>query len=229
MTQPPCPAPMSHRFRHIFLDLDGTVLDSAPGLIDITNELRAQRRLPPLEPQQLLASISFGIKAILDAAFDAQTLARERQDLHHGFVEIYQRRCCRNVHLYPGIDALLDGLDRRGIAWSIISNKREDLCRRVAACLGIDGRASLILGGDSLSRCKPEPDQITFACTRLGLACQHTLMLGDNINDIAAARACGAKSALALWGYLPEPTVWRRWGADRMADCPPSLLCMLSP
>ncbi|MCH9663822.1 MAG: HAD-IA family hydrolase [Gammaproteobacteria bacterium] len=217
---------MTASTQHVFFDLDGTMLDSAPGLVSILNTIRADYKLKAVEYSSIVPHISCGIDAILAAGFDHNTFTKDRQQLHQRFEQLYEENCCRGAGFYPGIAAVLTKLNQTGLGWSVISNKKEIYCRQILEHLGALPATGLVLGGDSLSRCKPEPDQLNFACRHLNIRAQDTLMIGDNIVDISAARACGASSALALWGYLPEPRHWRHWGADILVAQPDDLISL---
>ena len=92
------------------------------------------------------------------------------------------------------------------------------------AKLGWSGRSAVLLGGDSLPRKKPDPDQLLHACAVLSVEPQQVVYIGDDERDIQAANAADMRSIGALWGYRPLDDDPARWQADALADTPMELI-----
>ena len=90
--------------------------------------------------------------------------------------------------------------------------------------LGWQSRSAILLGGDSLPRKKPEPDQLLHACAQLTVPPVRTVYVGDDERDVQAANAAGMRSVGALWGYRPLDDDPARWRADALIEAPLELI-----
>jgi phosphoglycolate phosphatase len=90
--------------------------------------------------------------------------------------------------------------------------------------MGWSGRCAVLLGGDSLPRRKPDPDQLFAAAAALQVSPADCVYVGDDERDIVAAQRAGMKSVAALWGYRLEHEDPVAWAADVMVEAPAGLL-----
>ena len=87
-----------------------------------------------------------------------------------------------------GVEEVLGAIEAQGSRWGIVTNKPAYLAEGVVATMGWRSRCAILLGGDSLPRKKPEPDQLLHACAALQLAPARCVYVGDDERDIVAAR-----------------------------------------
>jgi N-acetyl-D-muramate 6-phosphate phosphatase len=92
---------------------------------------------------------------------------------------------------------VLDGLEERGIAWGVVTNKFERYARPVIDGLGLGSRAAVVVGGDTCPRAKPHPDPLLHAARELDIAPAEALYVGDDVRDVQAARAAIAEITVA--------------------------------
>jgi phosphoglycolate phosphatase len=90
--------------------------------------------------------------------------------------------------------------------------------------MGWQARSAVLVGGDSLPRRKPDPDQLLLACDTLGVVPAQCVYVGDDERDIVAARSAGMPSVAALWGYREAHDDPAAWSPDRVAAEPLGLL-----
>jgi phosphoglycolate phosphatase len=90
--------------------------------------------------------------------------------------------------------------------------------------MGWESRSAIVLGGDSLPKRKPDPDQLLLACAACGVDPAQALYVGDDERDIVAARNAGMKSVAALWGYRLDTEDPHSWQADAAVASPQDLL-----
>src|SRR5690606_8486263 len=113
------PAPgagMRMRPDAVLFDLDGTLLDTAPDMVACLNALRAEEGHPPLPYALARDHVSNGALGLLRLAFgDLDEVRRPR--LHRRYLDLYGARLCRDTQLFPGMETLLDELERRAVAW----------------------------------------------------------------------------------------------------------------
>ncbi len=209
--------------RLVLFDLDGTLLDSAPDMLATVNRMRATRGQAPMPLSDLRPHVSRGSRAMSAAAFP-ELGGEVSADLIREFLEIYETELGRSSVLFDGVAELLDAIESDGARWGIITNKPEYLARQIMPQLGWESRSAILLGGDSLPERKPHPLQLLHAAEVLGVAISDCVYVGDDERDIAAARAAGMRSIVALWGYRGEGERPAEWGGDVMVETSPALL-----
>jgi phosphoglycolate phosphatase len=207
----------------VLFDLDGTLVDSAVDLLNAINVLAARIGHAPATLERLRPVVSKGARAMLAIAFpDYDELQRE--GLRQPFLDIYESEISLHSTPFDGIEDVLAGIEAAGARWGIVSNKPHYLCVGVVRAMGWSGRSAVLLGGDSLPRRKPDPDQLLHACAACGVPASQSVYVGDDERDIVAARNAGMKSVAALWGYRLEHEDPYAWAADAAVEAPRDLL-----
>lgn len=195
----------------VLFDLDGTLLDSAPDMLAAINAMRAARDEPPMLLEELRPQVSKGARAMLMAGFPEIATA-EREAWVPAFLQHYERELGRHGRPFDGIEQMLANLEAAGCAWGIVTNKPEYLAAQLLPLLGWQARCAVLIGGDTLAARKPDPLPLLVAAQRIGVAAADCVYVGDDERDIAAARAAGMPSVVALWGYRTiddDPVAWR--------------------
>ena len=200
----------------VLFDLDGTLVDSAPDLAQAANRVLADHGRAPVAYERLRQVVSKGGRAMLAVSFPDFTEA-QREPLLPVFLRYYGEALAVHSTLFDGVEALLAALDARGLRWGIVTNKPEYLAVDVVAGFGWSTRCTVLYGGDTLPRRKPDPDQLLAACADLGLAPGEALYVGDDLRDVQAAKAAGMPCVAALWGYREDGDDPLRWQADHVA------------
>ena len=119
------------------------------------------------------------------------------------FLEVAMERQRRETTLFPGADALLRGLHRRGIRQAIVSSKRGDTIQIILDRLGLLQELDLVIGSADVRRHKPDPEGLLLAMERLGVSPGDTLFCGDTVLDAGAAQNAGCHFAAVLNGTTP--------------------------
>ena len=207
----------------VLFDLDGTLLDSAPDMLAAVNAMRAGRDQSPMALAELRPHVSRGARAMLAAAFPHVDGA-EREAWVPEFLAHYERELGRHGRPFEGIEPMLAQLEAAGCRWGIVTNKPEYLAVQLLPLLGWQGRCAVLIGGDTLAARKPDPLPLIVAAQRLGVEPADCVYVGDDERDIAAARAAGMPSVVALWGYRLDHDDPLAWGGDVLFDAP-SALC----
>lgn len=198
--------------RAVLFDLDGTLVDSAGDLLAALNAVRAQLGLPPDSDPKLRMLVSQGAVALLKHSIPL-ALQGDLPDLRSAFLDYYRENICRFSELYPGGRDLLRAFAEHGIAWGVVTNKPHALAQSLLDQL--DLKPGVLIGGDTLPLCKPDPAPVLAACAALGVKAAQSWMLGDDLRDIQAARAAGCGLSFACsYGYVPADVDIAAWGAD---------------
>ena len=192
------------------IDLDGTLVDSAPDIAHcLGSALEALGYPPPGEArtrvwigdglETLIArAIAHGSSAEREAALSGE--ARHKAALA-AFLACYRDNLFVRSRLYPGVRATLDALRASGFRLCCITNKRYAFSDDLLVKAGIRDYFELLLGGDSLAEKKPSPLQLKVASEKLGVAPRAATLVGDSHQDLRAARAAGFGFVLASFGY----------------------------
>ena len=214
----------------VLFDLDGTLVDSAVDLVNALNVILAREGRPALTLAQLRPVVSKGGRAMLGVGFP-ELDAAQREAFLQPFLDVYADAVAHHSTPFDGVADVLGAIEASGSRWGIVTNKPAYLAEGVVATMGWRDRCAILLGGDSLPRKKPEPDQLLHACAALQVPPSRCVYVGDDERDIVAARNAGMASVAALWGYRLDSDDPLAWGADRRADAPRDLLRpgLLSP
>jgi len=213
--------------RAVFFDLDGTLADTAPDLGGALNELLAERGRPALAMATLRPFVSAGTRGMLGIGFGLAPDHPDYPDLARRFLERYAARLCVGTRLFDGMAELLAELERRGIAWGVVTNKPARFTEPLMDCLLLTERMAAIVSGDSAPKPKPAPDTLLLAGEKAGVPPRLTLYVGDDLRDIQAAHAAGMRAIAASWGYLGDGLPIADWGADATIATPLELLDLL--
>lgn len=207
----------------ILFDLDGTLVDSAVDLLNALNVIVGQAGKPPLSLAEIRPVVSKGARAMLAVAFP-ELHEEERLRYLQPFLDCYQRAVAEYSTPFADIESVLNAIESAGSRWGIVTNKPHYLAVEVVRSMGWSHRSAVLIGGDTLPRKKPDPDQLFHACELLAVQASDCIYVGDDERDVLAAKHAGMKSVAALWGYREAHDDPEQWKADAMAERPLDLL-----
>lgn len=188
------------RARAVLFDLDGTLLDTAPDLVAALNHLRAAEGLKATPVTELRRHVSHGAAGLLTAGMPPCAPA-EFEQRRQKFLARYAERPFIESTLFDGVRDLLSWLEEASIPWGIVTNKSQDLTRRVLEASGLSDRSGCVVCGDTLERSKPDPAPVLHACDLLGVAPADVVFVGDDVRDLRAGRAAGTQVVAVDYGY----------------------------
>jgi pyrophosphatase PpaX len=198
------PLPVSTPFTTVLFDLDGTLVDSIELIVRSAEHAFASR--PGRRPSR--SQIQAGIGRPLLAQFGEFTESpedlaaciaayREYQMAHHDAL----------TTIYDGVIGVVERLHAAGCTLGVVTSKIEPLAHRALRHVGLDHLFSLVVGLESTTRHKPEPDPILFALGRLRASPASTAYVGDTPFDVLAARAAGVSGIAVTWGACDAQTL----------------------
>jgi 2-phosphoglycolate phosphatase len=212
------------KLKALLLDLDGTLVDTAPDMVGTLNRLLRNHGQAPADQHAASKLVSNGARALIEFGF-AQPLSEAHSlDLIDQFLSDYAEHIADQSKLYTGMSEVLDLCTTNKIVWGVITNKPLELSKALLEGLGLFDRCSILLGGDSLPVKKPDPAPMLHSCMVLNLAPSECLYVGDHERDILAGRNAGMDTAAALWGYINEDQKPADWGASYMLNEPSGLM-----
>jgi phosphoglycolate phosphatase len=194
----------------IIFDLDGTLVDTAPDLIDTLNVVLAREGLPAVPYDIARALIGHGARRMIESglAIAGRTSADGDVDrMFADFIAHYADHVADRSQPFPGVEAALDILAARGCTFAVCTNKLEWLSVRLLDALGLAGRFAAICGQDTFAVMKPHPDALLGTLRRAGGNREQAVMVGDSQTDIATARAALLPVVAVDFGYTEVPVV----------------------
>jgi len=207
----------------LLLDLDGTLLDTAPDMGGALNLLRAEHGLEPLPGEVIRPVVSHGAMRLVALGFPEAT-GDEFESLRLRFLELYAANLAVGTRLFPGFEAVLDQLEARRLPWGIVTNKPGWLTDPLLAALGLDRRAACAVSGDTLAERKPHPLPLLHAARLVGVDPGRCVYVGDAERDIQAGRAAGMTTVVAAYGYISDGEDPRAWQPHGVVNSPDELL-----
>jgi phosphoglycolate phosphatase len=194
--------------RTIVFDLDGTLVDTAPDLIDSLNVLFAREGLTPIALDQGRGMIGGGVKRLIERGLSLQGRSfkpADIDDLFRDYVAHYAEHIADRSRPFPGVESALDALARRGDCFAVCTNKLAWLSVRLLDTLGLSARFAAICGQDTFGMQKPDPEILRRTIRAAGGEIDAALMVGDSATDIMAARAAGIPVVAVDFGYTEVP------------------------
>jgi phosphoglycolate phosphatase len=218
--------------RALVFDLDGTLVDSLPDLHAALNHMLRGLGRCELSSDEVRRMIGDGTHALVERALRAtgDVGVVDLENAHQRFLNFYQAALTRSTRPYPGVATTLRSLRESGARLGICTNKQQAATLAVLEGFGIARYFEAIVGGDIAPFRKPDPRHLIAVLEQLGASPNESVMIGDNENDYAAARAAGAAVVLMRYGYLrvpPQTLVPDAW-LDRFADLPKTIAYLFS-
>lgn len=205
----------------VVFDIDGTLLDSAPGIVaGFQHALRSVGFEPPDE-----ATLRSDLGPPIGVLLTSLGLPADRlEDAIDDYRTFYAAHGQHQAGVYPGIVDLLTALDGR-VRLGTATAKRTDIAESILRTHGLAGRFVAIVGTDPVRSTKAET--IGHALTRLGDPDPGTVwMVGDRHSDIAGGQACGVRTVAVSWGYGSRAELTAA-APDELIDHPRQLLELL--
>ena len=199
----------------IVFDLDGTLIDTAPDLVDTLNVILAREGPPPVPFAEARSMIGAGARRLLQRGLARDGVAPkpdELERLYKDFLAYYTDHMADRSRPFPGLEAALDELSRQGYRFAVCTNKLEQLSARLLKLLKIEHRFAAICGQDTFGTLKPDPDILRRTIARAGGDVGQALVVGDSTTDVATARAAGIPVIAVEFGYSEQPAA--ALGAD---------------
>lgn len=206
------------RWRAAIIDLDGTLVDTQGDFVVALNLTLAELGLRGIDAAFVERTVGKGSEHLIRS-----TLAEVGGDaaLYDAAWGHYQRHYLRingaHSRVYDGVVEGLDALAAARVTLACVTNKPGAFALDLLERKGLRRWFAAVHGGDAFARRKPDPMPLLETCRGLGVLPRETLMVGDSVNDVQAARAAGCPVVLVSYGYNHgEPATSA--GADAVID-----------
>lgn len=189
----------------VVIDLDGTLLHTAPDLAEAANRMLAEMQMEPIAEDLIKTFIGNGVSRLIkrvltrsmDGEPDAEVFSRAQPIYEKHYHEVVSLHSRPFVDVIPGLEAM----KKSGFRLACITNKAARFTLPLLKDTGLYDYFELILSGDSLPRRKPDPLPLLHACEQFGITPDKMLLIGDSLNDTQAARAAGCHVFCVPYGY----------------------------
>lgn len=188
----------------IVFDLDGTLVDTAPDLLDSLNHSLDEGGVERAEATAFHRFLGQGGRVMIERAFASQQRvlpAMEHDRLFSVFLDHYGRNIPGKSQPYPGAIAALERFAKAGFLMAVCTNKPEGFSRSLLGGLGIAGHFSAICGADTFDCRKPDPRHLTQTIELAGGDRDNAIMVGDSETDIETAKRAGIPVVAVDFGY----------------------------
>jgi len=188
----------------IVFDLDGTLVDTAPDLLDSLNHSLLAGGAALSDTANFRRFVGHGGRVMIERAYAAQQKMLDRSEhdrLFELFIEHYGQNIPGRSQPYPGVPEALTRLAAQGWLLAVCTNKTEGFSRRLLEGLGLADRFAAICGADTFSHRKPDPRHLTETIEMAGGDPGHAVMVGDSQTDIDTAKAAGIPVIAVDFGY----------------------------
>lgn len=193
------------KFKAVLFDLDGTLLHTVPDLAEATNQMLAKMGRQKLPESTVARYVGKGAENLVHRSLTGDMSAKAADSLFAEGMKLWKaayRECNgTKARLYDGVLPGLKLLSSAGLRLAVVTNKPEQFSVPLLERTGLRDFFSIIVGGDTYERKKPDPMPVLNTCERLGVTPGEALFIGDSLNDAAAARAAGVACWLLPYGY----------------------------
>src|SRR6202165_4541565 len=194
--------------RTVVFDLDGTLVDTAPDLINALNFVLDREGLPPVPSHLARNMIGAGARRLIERGLELDGRPAGVEDiarLSGDFIDYYAAHIVDVSRPFEGLEGALDDLQALGYRFAVCTNKLEWLSKLLLDRLGLSSRFSAICGADTFGISKPDPAILQQTVARAGGHISSTIMVGDAGPDIGVARRAGIAVIGVAFGYTEVP------------------------
>jgi phosphoglycolate phosphatase len=194
--------------RIVVFDLDGTLVDTAPDLINALNFVLDREGLPPVPLHSARNMIGAGARKLIERGLELEGRSMGVADVNRltgDFINYYAAHIADASRPFEGLESALDDLDARGYRFAVCTNKLEWLSKLLLDQLGLSWRFSAICGADTFGVSKPDPAILQQTIARAGGQLAAAIMVGDAGPDIGVARRAGVPVIGVEFGYTEVP------------------------
>ena len=188
----------------IVIDLDGTMLNTAPELSEAANRMLRDMDYAPVSQDLLASYIGNGVSWLVKRALTGEMHATPDAALYEHALPLFEKHygdLLLESKLFDGVIEGLDAMKAAGFRLGCITNKLECFTLPLLKGIGLAKYFEIVLAGDTLPKKKPDPMPLLHAAKFFGVETSEMLLIGDSLNDTIAARAAGCPTFCVPYGY----------------------------
>lgn len=194
--------------RIIIFDLDGTLVDTAPDLVNALNYILTREGMPAVPMAAARNMIGAGVRKLIERGLEVDGRNASLADitrLTSDFIDYYAAHIADESKPFDGLEATLDALSAQGYIFAVCTNKLEWLSKLLLDQLHLTPRFAAVCGGDTFGVSKPDPVILRQTIARAGGDLSKAIMVGDAGPDVGVARRAGIPVIGVEFGYTDVP------------------------
>jgi phosphoglycolate phosphatase len=189
----------------VLIDVDGTLVDSVPDLAYCVDAMMSELGMPERGEKRVRHWVGNGVERLVKRALVNQLDGEPDEALFSKalpvFEALYRENTSKRSRLYQGVKAALDFLKTTGVRLGCVTNKASQFTLPLLQDLGVHDYFEVVICGDMVERKKPDPMPLLQAAEQLQTEAKASMMLGDSMSDVNAARAAGFQIVCMSYGY----------------------------
>ena len=191
--------------RVAIFDLDGTLVDTAPDIIDALNRALVDSGLETVGDTAGRSFIGGGARELVKLGVMASvgdTPGDGLVDTTFGrFMRYYGESSTDRSVLYPGVREALEQFAEDDLPMGVCTNKPHEISLSVLKALNLQRYFRSVIGGDALPERKPHARHLLETAARALPGYEQVIMIGDSATDVAAARNAEVPVVVVTYGY----------------------------
>ena len=192
----------------LVFDLDGTLAESAPDLVDALNVILGREGLAPLPLEEGRKMVGAGGRSLIRRGLEASGTSvsdARLEEMFAAYLACYNDHLTDKTRFYPGAEEAMDRLSGAGWSLAILTNKYEKPAVKLVKALGALNRFKAVCGQNTFPVCKPNPGALFATIDKAGGDPSRTIMVGDTITDVSTAQNAKLPVIAVDFGYADQP------------------------
>jgi len=195
----------SQDYHYIIFDLDGTLVDSSPDIIETIKYITKLYGFEEKSDAFIRSCIGGGARKVLLKAFGEDKEALIDAEILPLFVKQYTENCHKNALAYPGVKAILKHYKEQGKALSVATFKIRNATEKILRTLELYDYFDILVTADDVKNPKPHPDCINAILAYYGCDKSEVILIGDTQTDYQTGTNAGIDVCGVTYGYgAPE-------------------------
>lgn len=196
--------------RLLIFDLDGTISDTLPTIVEAVNLCAEHFGYPKKSYAEVRAAVGNGVGLLLQRTMPEYAMNDESQcqRIKKYFADCYEQTQSKIDSCYEGMHELMHELYNRGYLLAVLSNKPDNLVQMIIKNIFPDGIIAMCAGQTELPK-KPDPTVPLLIAEHFSVSLENTYFIGDSEVDVLTAKNAGMTSVAVSWGFRDRPVLER--------------------
>ena len=192
-------------------DLDGTLVDTAPDFKNSINYMLNELNESEVSLKEIRNWVGYGARELIRRTVVDKNIPHDEKRIEE-MLKIFLLHYTHNIDddsvLFNNVRNVLEFLKDNGIKLAVCTNKMERLSNILLEKLNVLHMFDYLVGGDSLSKSKPDPFPLLNICERLNTEISDSIMIGDSVTDLNAGKGAGMPVVLVSYGYTDNKDIY---------------------
>lgn len=192
-------------------DLDGTLVDTAPDFKNSINYMLNELNESEVSLEEIRNWVGYGARELIRRTVVDKNIPHDEKRIEE-MLKIFLLHYTHNIDddsvLFNNVKNVLEFLKNNGIKLAVCTNKMERLSNILLEKLNVLHMFDYLVGGDSLSKSKPDPFPLLNICEKLNTETSDSIMIGDSVTDLNAGKGAGMPVVLVSYGYTDNKDIY---------------------